>query len=140
MERPTYVRQRHLDLHQHLLMAVAILAIAFDGIEPVASRRRDRMLARLFLFALLVCDWAGDPEFGQSLLSPDLGSQEVYCHSFSWRNEVIRVTCRRTLLTAFQDGANPWSIPFAESCDSRLQASVTIAPEAIGHLLMVRLC
>ena len=37
--------------------------------------------ARLFLLALLACDWAGDPYFGQSPLSQALGSQEVVCSS-----------------------------------------------------------
>jgi hypothetical protein len=37
--------------------------------------------ARLFLLALLACDWAGDPYFGQSPLSHVLGSQEVACSS-----------------------------------------------------------
>jgi hypothetical protein len=51
------------------------------------------MLARSFILLLLVFDWAGDPELGQSLLSSAFRSQDVYCRSITCRNEVIRDTC-----------------------------------------------
>jgi hypothetical protein len=40
-------------------------------------------LSRAMLLVLLVCDWAGDPYFGQSPLSREMGSQEVCCKSIS---------------------------------------------------------
>jgi hypothetical protein len=43
---------------------------------------------RLFLFLLLVCDWAGDPHFGHSPHSRPMSSQDVYCYSISCRNVV----------------------------------------------------
>ena len=35
----------------------------------------------LFLFFLLICDWAGDPYFGRSPLSQPMSSQIAYCKS-----------------------------------------------------------
>jgi hypothetical protein len=43
-------------------------------------------LSRLFLFLLLVCDWAGDPYFGQSPLSRPGTSQDCYCYSLACRH------------------------------------------------------
>jgi hypothetical protein len=45
-------------------------------------------LGRLFLFLLLVCDWAGDPYFGHSPLSRPGSSQDVYCYSLYCRHFV----------------------------------------------------
>jgi hypothetical protein len=61
------------------------------------------MLARSFIFLLLAFDWAGDPELGQSLLSTAFRSQDVYCRSFTCRNEVIRDTCESVLATPAAD-------------------------------------
>jgi len=43
------------------------------------------VVRRLFLFLLLVADYAGDPYFGQSPLSRPLSSQDCFCHSMTQR-------------------------------------------------------
>jgi hypothetical protein len=47
------------------------------------------VVTRCLLFLLLTCEWVGDPEQGQSLLSAPFSSQPIYCKS---------VYCRQNLL------------------------------------------
>jgi hypothetical protein len=48
------------------------------------------LITRLFLFVLLVGDWAGDPYFGQSPLSRPMSSQQAYCHSLVHQQQLSR--------------------------------------------------
>ena len=50
------------------------------------------LISRLFLFLLLVADWAGDPYFGQSPLSRPFSSQDAFCHSFVQRANLLKAT------------------------------------------------
>jgi hypothetical protein len=45
-------------------------------------------VSRLFLFLVLVCDWAGDPYFGQSLFSRPMSSQQAYCYATVYRGAI----------------------------------------------------
>jgi hypothetical protein len=64
-----------------------------------------------FLLLLLGCDWAGDPYFGTCPWSRPWSSQEMFCHSTVYRDE-IRGAC------ASDAGAHPVSI--AEVPDDNL--------------------
>jgi hypothetical protein len=58
-------------------------------------------LSRLFLLLLLAGDWAGDPYFGRSPLSRPMSSQDAFCHSLTFRDDI----CRAISFT--QDGHCP---------------------------------
>jgi hypothetical protein len=50
------------------------------------------LIGRLFLFLLLIADYAGDPYFGQSPLSRPFSSQDAFCHSVVHRAAILRAT------------------------------------------------
>jgi hypothetical protein len=58
------------------------------------------VLGRLFLFLLLVCEWAGDPHFGNCPFSRPMSSQPVYCHSLPSRH---RCRLRMSILPSRMD-------------------------------------
>jgi hypothetical protein len=60
-------------------------------------------LSALFLLLLLVCDWIGDPYFGQSSLSHPLSNQEVSCSSLS--------CCKGSRVTALPAGGTDRGMP-----------------------------
>jgi hypothetical protein len=52
------------------------------------------VFSRLFLFLLLVADWAGDPYFGHSPFSRPFSSQDAFCHSMAHRVAVLQAVNR----------------------------------------------
>jgi hypothetical protein len=84
------------------------------------------VVSRLFLFLLLVADWAGDPYFGHSPLSRPLASQDAVCPAY-----------RADLAKAITLIQSRLPIPQASSCTlALLNASLSQRTAKVDHLLL----
>jgi len=58
------------------------------------------VIGRLFLFMLLVADYAGDPYFGQSPLSRPGAFQDAFCQSVVQREVLLHATTAASTMPA----------------------------------------